>query len=405
MKLGSFIVKNQKNKIFMNKAHQIKLYPTKRQEVYFKKACGIARFAYNWSLDRWKQKYEQGETTSAYSLIKELTSIKREEYPWMLEVTKTAPQYAIHNLERAYKNFFKKNAKYPRFKKKGVKDNFVAIENKNQFRHEHRKIWIPRLGWVKMRENLRFEGKVNNVVVKRVADMWFAVVNIETPDEAPTVSKNQVTVGVDLGVRHMMILNNGKTFDNPRSLKKNLCKLKREQRWLSRKQKGSNNRKKQQIKVARLHYKISNIRKHAIHDATKYLVSNFDRIVIEDLNTQGMLKNHNLAQSINDVSFGKIRRQLEYKTQWYGCNLIIADRFFASSKLCSSCGYKLEKLDLNTREWVCPQCGEIHDRDINASKNLADYSSTSEVEESNVFGEDKVHDYSQMIFSEGETNC
>jgi putative transposase len=388
-----------------NKAHQIKLYPTKRQEAYFKKACGVARFSYNWALDRWKQKYEQGERTSAYDLIKELTLIKKQEYPWMLEVTKTAPQYAIHNLERAYNNFFKKNARYPRFKKKGIKDSFVAVENKNTFKHEHRKIWIPRLGWVRCRENLRFKGKVNNVVVKRVADMWFAVVNIETFDEAPMVSENQVTVGVDLGVKHMMILNDGKTFDNPKSLKKNLRKLKREQRRLSRKQKGSNNRKKQQVKVARLHYKISNMRKHAIHNATKYLVSNFDRIVIEDLNVRGMLKNHNLAQSISDVSFGEIRRQLEYKSKWYGCDLIVVDRFFASSKLCSSCGYKLEKLNLNTREWVCPQCGEIHYRDENAAKNLANYSPTSEAEGSNVCGEGKVHGYGQVAFYEAETNC
>lgn len=389
----------------MNKAHQIKLYPTKQQEIYFKKSCGIARFSYNWALDRWKQRYKQGKNSSAYTLIKELNSIKKQKYPWMLEVTKTAPQYAIHNVEKAFKNFFKKNSKYPRFKKKGVKDSFVAVENKNQFKHEHKKLWIPRLGWVRCRENLRFEGKVNNVTIKKVADMWFAVINIETPNEAPIVSENQVTVGVDLGIKHMMTLSNGEKFDNSKSLKKNLRKLKREQRWLSRKQKGSNNRKKQQVKVARLHYRINNIRKNVIHDATKYLVSNFDKIVIEDLNTQGMLKNHNLAQAIGDVSFGEIKRQLAYKAYWYGCDLVVADRYFPSSKLCSSCGHKLEKLKLSTRQWTCPQCEEIHDRDQNAAKNLANYSPTSEVEGSNVSGEGKVHDYGQMTFNEGETNC
>ncbi|WP_292485846.1 RNA-guided endonuclease TnpB family protein [Methanohalobium sp.] len=386
--------------------HKIKLYPTKGQEIYFRKACGVARFAYNWALNRWKERYKNGEKSSAYILIKELTAIKRQKYPWMMDVTKSAPQYAIHNLEKAFKNFFKKQSKYPRFKKKGIKDSFVAVENNNKFKYKHKKIWIPKIGWVRCAENLRFDGKVYNVVIKRTADMWFAVVTIKTPNEAPPVSENQVTVGVDLGVKHMMILSNGEKIDNLKPLNKRLRQLKRQQRKLSRRQKSSNNKRKQRIKVARLHYKINNIRQNAIHDATKYLVDNFDRIVIEDLNNAGMVKNHNLARQLNDVSFGEIRRQLAYKAYWYGKEVVIANRYFASTKICSSCGYKNTEITLSTREWTCPKCLIHHDRDVNSAKNLAKYGSTSEVEESNACGEDRLHDHKgRVVFDETRTNC
>jgi len=390
--------------IDMHKAHKIKLYPTKGQQVYFNKACGTARFAYNWALHQWQERYKEGKNSSAYTLIKELTKIKHTEYSWMMDVTKTAPQYAIHNVEKAYKKFFKEGAGHPKFKKKGVKDSFVAVENKNQFKMQHKKIWIPRLGWVRCAENLRFEGKVNNVAVKRTADKWFAVVNIQVPDEAPAVSENQATVGVDLGISHMMILSNGVKIDNPKPLKQALSKLQREQRWLNRKQKGSNNRYKQRIKVARTHYKVSCVRQHAIHDATKYLVDNFGKIVIEDLSVKNMIKNRKLAQQLSDVGFGEIRRQLEYKSRWSGVELVVADRWFPSSKFCSSCGYKMPEMKLNIREWACPECGEIHDRDVNAAKNLAKYSSTPETGGSNACGDGKIHDESQVAVGEARIN-
>lgn len=175
----------------MNSAHVIKLIPTKSQEVFFRKSCGVARFSYNWALEKWKTDYKIGVKQSAYALIKHLNSIKRREFPWMQETGKCASQYAIHNLERAYKNMWTQKKCYPKFKRKGIRDSFVAVENSNSFKQKNFKIWVPRLGWVKCCENLRFNGKVNSVCIKRRADMWFAVVNVETQDkpiEMPVVS-------------------------------------------------------------------------------------------------------------------------------------------------------------------------------------------------------------------------
>lgn len=373
----------------MYKAHKIRLYPTISQEVFFKKSCGVARFAYNWALNKWQEKHKSGEDTSVYPLIKELTKIKREEYPWMMDVGKTCPQYAIHNLGHAYNNFFKKAAKYPRFKKKGQADSFIAVENNKHFNNNQKdfKIKIPRLGWVRCAENIRFEGKVNHIAIKRIADYWFAIVNMEVNNEISIICKNQAIIGVDLGIKSMMVLSDGTTFDNPKALVSNMKHLKRLQRSLSRKLRGSNNYKKQQIKVSKKHYGISCIRNNAIHRATTTIVNKYSVIVVEDLNVKGMLKNHNLSRSISDVSFGEIRRQLSYKSIWYGKELIIADRFYASSKICSCCGYKKETLKLSERIFSCEICGMHIDRDLNASKNLANYGSTAKFAESNASGE------------------
>lgn len=374
----------------MNKAHKIKLYPTKTQEILLRKSCGVARFSYNWALARWQELYEAGSKPNLYGLIKELTAIKREKFPWMIDVSKTCPQYAIHNLDGAFSRFFKKQNKYPKFKKKGIRDSFVAIENTQQFRNYGLKIHIPRVGKIKAAEELRYEGKVNNVVVRRIADMWFAVINIEVPESTSTLKQttgdNQAIVGVDFGIKTMMVLSDGTIYENPKALKLNLKRLKQRQRRLSKKQKGSKNRRKAQMKVARTHYRISCIRLNAIHQATTEIVKNYDKIVIEDLNVAGMGKNHRLAQALSDVSFGEIRRQLAYKALWSGKELVVADRFFASSKTCSGCGHKKDKLKLSERIYKCENCGLEIDRDLNAAKNLAAYRPTEKFSESNACG-------------------
>ena len=222
----------------MNKGHKIKLYPTKDQEEFFRKSCGVARFAFNWALNKWQEDYKTGIKQTAYSLMKHLTSIKRTEFPWMQETGKCAPQYAIHNVEYAYKKMWKQGAGYPKFKKKIVNGSFVGIEA-NQFKQKDNKIWVPRLGWVKCAENLRFEGRVNNVVISRTATTWFASISIETPESIPTlkpfVGENQATVGIDLGIKTMMTLSDGTVFENPLALKKNQRRLKMRQRGLSKK--------------------------------------------------------------------------------------------------------------------------------------------------------------------------
>lgn len=372
----------------MIKAHQIKLYPSEQQEILLKKSCGCARHSYNWALSKWKELYELGERPSAYTLIKLQNSIKREQFPFYLDVSKTAPQYAIHNVEKSFKSFFKGNTRYPKFKKKGQKDSYVAVENWQEFKQKDYKIHLPRIGKVKCSENVRFEGKVNNVVIKRIADMWFAIINIEVPELVslkPKVGDNQV-IGIDLGISSMMILSDGTFIENPRALKLNLKKLKHRQRRLNKKQKGSKNRRKQQLKVAKMSYRISCIRKNAIHNATTSIVKKYDKIIIEELNVRGMIKNRNLSQALSDVCFGEIKRQLIYKSKWSGKELIVADKWFASSKTCSNCGNKKEKLSLSERIYKCENCGIEINRDLNAAKNLANYSPTPKCGESHASG-------------------
>ena len=392
----------------MHKTHKIKLYPSVGQEILLGKSCGVARFSFNWALAKWKGLYEQGEKPSAYSLVKLQNSIKREEWPWMLEVSKNCPQHAIHNVEKAWKNYFRrlkdgtiekqkkeyiqkrkskglevnknklKSIGKPKFKKKGGVGSFVAIENRHTFKQEGKKIKLPKIGWVKCAEDLRFEGKVNNVVVKEVAGMWFATVNIET--ETPTLKRkgeNQSIVGVDFGIKNLMTLSDGTVIENPKALESNLKKLQREQRKLSRKVYKSNNWYKQKDKVAKVHYKVSNIRSNAIHQSTSMLVKNYDVIVIEDLDVGSMKGNRRFNRLISDVGFYSMRQALEYKSEWNGNKLIIADRYFPSSQTCSACGNQ-RKIHLSERIYKC-ECGHNQDRDLNAAINLANYSPTSKI--------------------------
>lgn len=410
-----------KIKMQLIKSHVIKLNPTKSQKIYFEKACGIKRHSFNWALAKWEEMRNNGEKPSATTLIKLQNSIKKELMPFYSEVTKNAPQYAIWDVEAAYKKYFKnlkkgeiekgKNAYIrnrkkkalevkehklqnfgkPNFKKKGkCVDSFTAVENNKSFKMIGKKMKIPILGYVKCTEELRFSGDVNNVTIKKIADYWYAVVNVklnENPNEMPMASENQVVVGVDLGIKQLATLSNGVIFENPKPLSKSMKSLKRSQRSLSRKEKGSLNRTKQALRVARKHKKISDIRKFASHNLTSYLVNNFDVIVIEDLNVSGMLKNKKLSKAISDVSFYEIRRQLEYKSEWNNKTLIVADRFYASSKTCSNCGDKNDNLKLSERTFKCNSCNAVIDRDLNASINLANLGSTSEIEECKASGE------------------
>jgi putative transposase len=368
------------------RTHKIKLYPTKKQQLLLVKSCGVARFAYNWALDQWNRKREMGERASAYTLIKELTQIKREQFPWMLEVSKTCPQYAIHNLESAFKSFFNKNTRYPRFKKKGDRDSFVAVENKESFNQSNYRIHIPKIGKIKCAENLRFKGKVNNVVVSRVADMWFASINVELFEDALAKSESQAIVGVDLGIKTMITLSDGTTFENPKALSSSLARVKRLQRCLSKKGKGSENAKKAKIKLARRLYRVRCIRSHQIHLATKFISLNYGKVVVEDLNVAGMVKNRSLAMRVSDVSFGTILNAIRYKCQAAGIEVVIADRFFASSKKCSRCGSVKERLKLSERVFTC-DCGLSIDRDLNAALNLSKYQPTPKSGGSKACGE------------------
>lgn len=288
-------------------AHKIALDPNNKQKTYFARASGVSRFAYNWALAEWSKQYEAHKTDSALpkpseaALRRQLNAIKREQFPWMLEVTKNAPQMAIIQLGTAFKNFFAGRAKYPSFHKKGVHDSF-SITN-DQFSVDGSSIRIPGLGWVRMREPLRFKGKIMSATVSRIADRWFASITVEVLDEDLTKAKNHGAVGVDLGVSALATLSTGEVVKGPKAHKALLGRLARLSRSLSRKQKGSANRKKAKAKLAGLHAKIANIRGDALHKLTTRISACHDMIGIEDLNVRGMVKNHNLARSISDMGF------------------------------------------------------------------------------------------------------
>ena len=351
----------------MNLSHKIRLNPTRDQEQYFRKACGTSRKAYNWALEQWKLQYKAEGKPSVFGLDKLLNSIKKEEFPWMYESPSCVPQHAITDLGKAFKNFFHKTTKYPVFKKKGKRDSFYLT---NQvFKIKKNQIKVPKLGWVKMYEPLRFEGKIMSAVVSRTADRWFVAITVDL-ENLPTVCESQETVGIDLGINKLAVLSNGEVFEPPRALYRYERKLKKLHRRLAKKHKKTRNRAKARMKLSKLYYRIKCIRDDFAHKMTTYIVKNFGLIVIEDLHVKGMVKNHCLAKAIMDKAWSEIRRQLEYKALLCGSGLKVVSRWFPSSKLCSSCGWKNDKLTLKDRMFVCEQCGLKIDRDLNAALNL-----------------------------------
>ncbi len=348
-------------------SHKICLDPTYKQEQYFKQACGIARFTWNWALAEWNRQYETGLKPSAFALKKQFNAIKPIDFPWMYNVTKYASQQPFIYLQSAFNRFFQRLGAYPKFKKKGKHDSFYI--GNDHIKLEEKLIKFPKLGWVRMREALRFSGKVISATVSRVANKWFVSLNIEL-DQTPKSCESQAGVGVDLGVKTLATLSNGETFEAPKPLKKFLSKLKRMQRSLSRREKGSQNRHKLRQKIANVHARITNLRQDSLHKLTCYLTDNFAGIVIEDLNVKGMLKNRKLSRAIADIGFYEFRRQLEYKYKCKGNYLLIADRWFPSSKTCSNCGQKKNELKLSERVYQCSACGHEIDRDLNAAINL-----------------------------------
>jgi putative transposase len=373
--------------------HRIRLVPTPDQEVYFKRACGTARFSYNWALAQWQKRYKAGESPTEAALRRELNAIKDQEFPWMREVTKNAPQQAIKNLGKSYANFFEDLAEYkrgklawksvrvPAFKKKGRRDRFRA-ENGPDKNHPDavqtcgKAVRLPVIGWIAMRENVRFTGRILSVTVSRRADQWYASFCIEFEHKVPDRS-DDTRVGVDLGCTALATIvsstsSEGLKVEGPKPLRRYVHKLKRLSRALSRKKIGSSNRAKAKTKLARLHRRIADIRLDALHKLTTKLVEH-RTIVVEDLNVSGMLANRRLSRTIADLGFSEFRRQLEYKAEMAGSTVVVADRWFPSSKLCSLCGVKNDGLGLSERTWTCASCGTSHDRDVNAARNLARY--------------------------------
>lgn len=380
---------NLDNPNVVYKAYKTELDPNNKQKTLFKKNCGVARFAYNWGLATLEEDYknEKKLKPNAFLLGKIFNIIKREKYPWIYEASSRTPKSAFKDLEFAFKKFFNKQGGFPKYKKKGQKDSFTVHENLTV---TDKKIKIPKIGWVKLKQHDYIpQGKPKSATISLRAGRWFVSVGYE--HEITQGTWTEETIGVDLGIKSLAVCSDGEIFEAPKKLKKKEKKLKRLQRKMARQKKGSNSRNKTKQKLAVQHYKIANERKDILHKTTSTLVKAKPQktIVIEDLNVSGMVKNHKLAKAISNIGFFEFRRQLEYKCKWYGKVLVVADRFFPSSKLCSGCKNKRTDLKLSHRTYKCPKCGLKLDRDLNAAINLSKY--TAECAGINAGGDDKVH--------------
>ena len=356
----------------VRRAHKVALDPTAEQRRQFVRAAGCARFAWNWALAEWKRQYKAGAKPTAKALKKQFNAVKRDLFPWLYESPKDANLQPFAALHEAFQRFFKKLSKHPTFKKKGrCRDSFYVSNDK--LRLDGKRVRLPRIGWTKMREALRFDGKVLGATVTRTADRWFLSVQVET-ELSPSRSETQANVvGVDLGIKQLATLSDGRAFDNPKPLRTALRKLRRMNRRLHRKAKGSANRGKAAARVARLHARIANVRQDTLHKLTAALARDYGHVVIEDLNVKGMLRNRKLARAIADVGLHELRRQLAYKAEVEKTAVTVADRWYPSSKTCSGCGAAKTTLSLSVREYACPACGLVKDRDWNAACNLERY--------------------------------
>ena len=339
----------------MIKAHKIRLHPTPEQAVYFAKAAGTARFVWNWALCEWNRQYEAGDSPTALKLKKQFNEIRREQFPWTWEVTKNASDQPFLDLGKAFTAFFEGRAKRPKFKsKKRSKPSFYLAND--QFELGDHRIWIPKLGWVNLAENLRFQGKITGARITKTSDWWFVSLQVEMPDELPL--KKPAAVGIDGGLHRLATLSTGEEIENQAFLKTTLKKLRQANKRLHRRKLESKNREKARRQVARLHYRITCLRQDVLQKLTTRLADSYGIIGVEDLHLKGLLKNRRLARSFSDASLGTLVRLLEAKVAQRGGQVIKVDRFFPSSKTCHCCGWKWEDMTLKDRIFVCqnPTC-------------------------------------------------
>ena len=364
----------------MLRAYKYRLYPTDEQKVLFAKTFGCCRFVYNWALNMKIAAYKEHKETLGHTYMCSLLASKlKAEHEWLSEVNAQSLQGALRNLDTAYTNFFRdtKTVGFPRFKSRKDRQSF---QNPQRGRVDFKKgtISIPKAKDIPTILHRKFRGTVKTITISMTpSGRYFASVLVDTDmQELPkTAVRRDTALGIDLGIKSLAVCSDGRTFENPKNLKRSLDRLAILQKRLSRKKKGSANRNKARIRVARLQEHIANSRKDNLHKITHALThdSQVRTICMEDLNVKGMQSNHHLAQAVGDASFGTFLTLLEYKCGWYGVNLIKIDRFAPSSKTCGKCGHVYKGLKLSERSWTCPECGTRHDRDFNAACNIKEF--------------------------------
>ena len=359
----------------MLKAYKYRIKPNKTQELKLNQFFGCARFIYNWGLSRKSEAYSIDNTNiSCFDLTKEVTELKKSEnFSWLKGVHSQTLQMSLRNLDNAYTNFFKQKSSFPKFKKKSNRQSFQYPQS---VKIQDNKIFLPKIGWVKYHNSRDFSGDIKTVTVsKNPSGEYYVSILVDNKKELPTKKPIQKSnsVGLDFGIKDLVITSEGEVFENQKHFHKMKVKLRVAQRSLARKQKGSKSRDKQRQKVAKLYQKVTNQRRDYLHKISSYLVSQYDTICIEDLSVDAMLKEKRLSSLISDASWSTLRSMFDYKCSWYGKNLQVIGRFEPSSKRCNNCGNIKQSLVLSERTYKCEKCSASLDRDLNAALNIKDY--------------------------------